>query len=148
MKIHEILKDKGHQVYTIGLESTVCEVIHMFLDKRVGALIVTAADESIAGIVTEKDVIRCYPDTDPLLDKPVSAIMTPADKLLIASPDDTVQYAMSIMTHQRIKHIPVMKNKTLVGIISIGDAVKSLLEQSQLETKRLQDYIAGTYPEE
>lgn len=148
MKINEILKDKGHEVYSISPEKTVCEAIHTFLDKRVGALIVLGPDESIAGIITERDVVRCYPESDPLLEKPISAIMTPADKLIVANPEDTVQYAMSIMTNERIKHIPVIKDKKLFGIISIGDAVKSLLEQSQREKKRLQDYIAGTYPEE
>ncbi|RKY57939.1 MAG: hypothetical protein DRP96_09205 [Candidatus Neomarinimicrobiota bacterium] len=79
--------------------------------------------------------------------KKVSEIMTPANKLIVASLKDNIKYVMAMMTEHRIKHMPVMKKDRLVGHISIGDVVKALLDRSQQETKRLQDYISGKYPE-
>jgi len=73
--------------------------------------------------------------------------MTPANKLIVASLKDNIKYVMAMMTEHRIKHMPVMKKDRLVGHISIGDVIKALLDRSQQETKRLQDYISGKYPE-
>jgi CBS domain-containing protein len=74
--------------------------------------------------------------------------MTPAEDLITISESDPINKAMEIMTENRIKHLPVFKENKLVGLVSIGDLVKSMLEKSRQETKRLQDYISGDYPEE
>jgi len=148
MKINEILKSKGHDVATINQNEKVCTAIKTFKNKRIGSLMVFDDSGKISGIITEHDIIRCNPDEEDIFDKKISALMTPFSELIIVTPDDTVQYAMSIMTNERIKHLPVMNGDKLAGMMSIGDAVKSLLEQSQRETKRLQDYISGKYPAE
>ena len=74
--------------------------------------------------------------------------MTASEDLIMATPTDSVQYAMAMMTEHRIKHIPVFEEGHLAGLISIGDAVKAMLDQSAQQTRRLKDYITGAYPEE
>jgi len=147
MKVKDILKRKGREVITIAAEATVVEAMALLSEHRIGAMIVMQGD-ALAGILSERDILRSFRDLNGLAEKRVHELMTGADRLIVATPVDTVQYAMAMMTEHRIKHIPVIEEGHLAGLISIGDAVKAMLDQSAQETKRLQDYITGAYPEE
>ena len=147
MKINKILQEKGDEVVTIAPDDSLEKVATLFSEKRIGSLMVIDHEE-IAGIITERDIVRSFRNQNQPLQQRVKHIMTPARELIIVTPEDSVQHAMNIMTREKIKHIPVLSKKRLAGIISIGDVVKSLLEKSKKETRRLQDYISGRYPEE
>jgi len=147
MKVVDILNEKGTDVVSVKTTEMVCDAMKLMNSHKIGSVIVEEEDGTIAGIMTERDVLCCHREED-VTQKKVSEIMTPADKLIVASMADNIQYVMAKMTENRIKHMPILKKDKLVGIISIGDVVKALLDRSQQETKRLQDYIAGKYPEE
>lgn len=148
MKVTDILNEKGTDVVSVKTTAMVCDAMKLMNSHKIGSVIVVEEDGAIAGIMTERDVMCCHWEEKDVTQKKVSEIMTPADILIVASTTDHVQYVMAKMTEYRIKHMPIMKNDKLAGIVSIGDVVKALLDRSQQETKRLQDYIAGKYPEE
>ncbi len=148
MNIADILTEKGSAVVSIKKTEMVCDAMKLMTARKIGSVVVLDDNGGIAGILTERDVLRCHLEEMDVTQKNVLEIMTPADQLIVASAKDSFQYVMAMMTDHRIKHMPVMKNDQLIGIISIGDVVKALLDRSQQETKRLQDYIAGKYQEE
>lgn len=148
MKVADILKEKGTDVVSVGAGELVCDALKLMNSHKIGAVIVKDVNDSIAGIMSERDVLLCPQKGKDVTKKRVGELMTPADKLIVASNSDNIQYIMAMMTEHRIKHMPIMKSGQLIGIISIGDVVKAMLDQSQQETKRLHDYIAGRYPEE
>jgi len=149
VRIHDILKDKGGEVATIGAGRTVHEAVRELNSHRIGALVVTGDDGSIEGIVSERDVLRMAAETwddgadrtARLRDRPVVAIMT--REVICAVPDDDLDYAMGIMTKNRIRHLPIVDGGKLVGIISIGDVVRANLSQVAYENRMLKDYVQG-----
>ncbi len=109
---------------------------------NIGGLVVTRGDGSVVGIITERDILRESAErSDRLKDTRVADIMT--SEVIIGVPDDDVEYAMGIMTKNRIRHLPVLDGEKLVGIISIGDLVNSHLRQTEFENRMLKDYIHG-----
>ena len=148
MKVADILNKKGNEVFSVKKTEMVCDTVKLMSKHKIGSIMVVDEQGAIAGILTERDVLCCIQDATKVVHKVVSEIMTPADKLIVASLNDNIQYVMAMMTEHRIKHMPVMKEDQLVGLVSIGDVIKALLDRSQQETKRLQDYISGKYPEE
>ena len=149
VRIRDILKDKGGEVATIGAGRTVHEAVRELNSHRIGALVVTGDDGSIEGIVSERDVLRMAAETwddgadrtARLRDRPVVAIMT--REVICAVPDDDLDYAMGIMTKNRIRHLPIVDGGKLVGIISIGDVVRANLSQVAYENRMLKDYVQG-----
>lgn len=149
MRIRDILKDKGGEVATIGAGRTVHEAVRELNSHRIGALVVTSDDGSIQGIVSERDVLRSAAETwddggekaARLRDRPVVGIMT--REVICAVPDDELDYAMGIMTQNRIRHLPIVDEGKLVGIISIGDVVRANLNQVAYENRMLKDYVQG-----
>jgi len=146
MKIKNILKNKGYQVFTINENERVCDAADKFTKYKVGALIVMAEKDNITGILSERDILKCD-FTHGMAERKVKDIMTPAEKMIVTTPDDDIQYAMNIMTEKRIKHLPVFSQKKLEGIISIGDLVKAQLDNIEFEAKTYLDYILGKLPQ-
>ncbi|MBN1647002.1 MAG: CBS domain-containing protein [Spirochaetales bacterium] len=144
MNVRDLLAKKGNQVVTIKSSSSILEAVQLMNKKHIGALIVQAGKTEVAGIVTERDVLK-HIENFTLKDS-ISSIMTPAERMLVVSEDDSVEYALNVFTNNKIRHLPVYKGNSLSGIISIGDAVKGNLSEMQTENKLLQDYITGTYP--
>jgi len=141
-KISEVLAEKGGGVVTIPPETTVYEAIDLLTEKRIGSLIVTQHDGTVAGIITERDVLRIVKDHLPRVkEAPVSEFMS--RDLVCAVPNDDLDYAMNVMTENRIRRLPVMDGSALVGIISIGDVVKALRSVHEYEVRMLRDYIAS-----
>ena len=141
MRIADLLRKKGSAVATVTPETTVTTLLAGLAENNVGAMVVVTPDGSIAGIVSERDVVRRLNEHGPgLLDGPVSEIMTK----LVAScgPDDSVDQLSVLMTERRIRHVPVLVDGRLAGIISIGDVVKNRMEQLEQSQEQLQAYIS------
>lgn len=154
MHLSDILRRKGTEVHTVGPDVTVQEAISAMNRHRVGAVVVTDSEGGVAGIISERDVLRMYgeegkPDAstrtvqsvDPRLAR-VADYMT--REVIIALPDDTIDYAMGVMTQNRIRHLPILKDGKLSGIVSIGDVVREHLSEVRYENRLLRSYIQGT----
>ncbi len=142
MQVAHILKAKGTAVHNVPPETTIGEVVHALSRRRVGAVLVLASDGRIVGIISERDVIHGLADHGArLLDLKVADIMTKA--VVSCTPEHTVDEIMREMTNRRIRHLPVLKDGKLAGIISIGDVVKSRLEELSAESDMLRNYIVG-----
>lgn len=142
MKLASILTDKGDFVATIAPDATVFAMLKLLEDHRIGAVIVSADGNSIVGMASERDVVRALNERGSVvLDGPVSQIMS---KLVASgSPSTSVEEVMVVMTEQRVRHIPVLVDDQLVGIVSIGDVVKARIEKLEDERKSLMSYITG-----
>ena len=140
--VAEILKAKGDSVvYSIGPSATVYEALALMAEKNVGALLVMEG-EKIVGMITERDYARKVV----LLarsskDTPLRDVMTPA--VIYVRPDQTTEDCMALMTQSRIRHLPVIDNGKLVGLISIGDLVKGIISEQTFIIEQLQHYISG-----
>ena len=142
MHVAAILKEKGRAVETAGLQTTVMDVAARLSARRIGAIVITAADGSIAGIISERDVIRVIGQHGAsALDWPVSEAMTRAVQTCRES--DTIDTLMSVMTARRFRHLPVLENGQLVGIVSIGDVVKHRVAEVEHEATMMRDYITA-----
>jgi len=147
MLLKDILKIKGGFVYTVNENEQICKVLDTFVDKKIGSCMVEDSNNNFIGIMTEKDAIKCFKDVQKFSDIVVKDIMTKYEDIIIASEEDTVQYAMGVMTEKRIKHLPIMKDSKIIGVISIGDIVKAQLEQSEHIAKTYLDHIKGKTPQ-
>jgi CBS domain-containing protein len=140
MRISDLLRSKGTAVATVEPQTTVTELISGLAEHNVGAMVVVGP-EGIAGIVSERDVVRRLNDQGPaLLSKPVSEIMT---KLVATcTPEDSVDHLSALMTERRIRHVPVLVDSKLAGIVSIGDVVKNRLQELEKSQLQLEAYIS------
>ncbi len=150
MKVHEIVKEKGEFVHSVGPDEPVAKAISLLNEQHVGALVVLDDARKLQGIISERDILRSL-DTDSnhfggVRDKPVRQLMTPKNRVIIAHEDDDLEYAMKIFTDNRIRHLPVYRHDDLLAIISIGDVVRALLREAQYEAKHLINYITGESP--
>jgi CBS domain-containing protein len=137
-----MLGQKGDKVTTVRPGATIDTALHKLKLDGVGALVVSEDDQTVAGIISERDIVRGLPDHGAaLLSMKVSELMTQSVKT--CAPDDKIQDIMSEMTRSRFRHIPVVSDGKLCGIISIGDVVKNRLEELETETHVLRDYIVG-----
>jgi CBS domain-containing protein len=146
MKIQDILAVKGTVVHSISAEAALREVVAELIERRIGALVVCRRDaagkEELAGIITDRDILyACATGRRPLDEVKVAEVMTTA--LVTGTPDDEVEQVMGLMTERRIRHLPVLADGRLAGIISIGDVVKAQYERLAMENRFLRDYIAG-----
>jgi CBS domain-containing protein len=145
MKVRDILKDKGSEVITIGAEATVFEAIKTLVEKNIGSLLVLDEGSGIIGIITEKNILKeCNSRYELLKQTKVKEIMT--KDLIVGSLDDDINYVESIMTQNRVRHLPIIANGKLEGLISIGDVVKVLRRECKVENRYLKDFISGKYP--
>ncbi|GGB43786.1 CBS domain-containing protein [Flexivirga endophytica] len=141
MRIQELLKGKGSDVVTVTSDTTVGQLVRTLADHRIGAVLVMDGD-TIAGIISERDVVRALPDgVEGLLERPVSTLMT--SDVVTCSPGDEVSSLAASMTEHRFRHLPVVQGDKLVGIVSIGDIVKFRLEELQGERDQLESYITS-----
>jgi CBS domain-containing protein len=140
MKIREILEVKGSQVHAIDAGRTVLDAVAVLMEHRIGALLVRDARGTAVGIISERDVLRESLHRSAELGRiPVSEAMT--RDLVVCVPDDEVDYAMGIVTKNRVRHLPVVAGGDVVGMISIGDLVKANLDQVEYENRSLREYI-------
>ena len=143
MKIHDVIKAKPSQeVVTISPDATVRELIGLLAEHNVGALVVSDDGATLTGIVSERDVVRQLNRDASVLDAAVSSIMS--TDVHTCSGDDSVPDLMQTMTEHRIRHVPVVAEGRLTGIISIGDVVKSRIGELEFERDQLDSYVHQT----
>lgn len=145
-KVANILERKGRNVLTIGPSERVLDAVRTMVDNRVGSLLVMEGGE-IRGIVTERDyltqvVLRGRTSRE----TPVEQIMTAADRIVFVQPEWTVEECMAVMSEQRVRHLPVLEEGQLVGLVSIGDLVKQISRDRKAHIQYLTQYITGKYP--
>ena len=142
MKIRDVLKAKGSQVYSVAPHRTVKEALALLVQFHVGALLVLDDDGHPVGIVSERDVLReCHHRSGQLGQVVVRDAMT--SDLLIGVPDDDLSYTMGIMTNNRVRHLPIVDGDRIAGLVSIGDVVKACLEETEYENRYLKEYITA-----
>ena len=140
-RISEILRGKGADVLKIDASATVFDAIKKIVDKNVGSILVTEGEE-VVGIMTERDYLRKIAVLGRTSHETlVSEIMT--SPLVYVTPETTIEESMAIMTDRRIRHLPVVENEDVVGIISIGDLVKFQSREQSFQIQYLTEYISG-----
>lgn len=139
MNVQTILSDKGTEVATIGADATVGDAVRLLGERRIGALPVVDAD-GVAGIMSERDVIYCLRDHGAeVLDWPISRVMS--SPAITVDPSTPVLSALALITQRRVRHLPVVSDGRLVGIVSIGDLVKHRIERIENEAAAMREYI-------
>ncbi|NNK15049.1 MAG: CBS domain-containing protein [Desulfofustis sp.] len=145
MKAKDILADKGTRVVTIHKDNLLVDVMSHFLVNRVGSLVVVNKHDEIMGIVAPVDVLEAV-HKDPISISTMTVREVMSENVIVAGPDESVETLMAIMTENRIRHIPIIDEGRLAGIVSIGDAVKAQLTVHEVQISYLKDYIEGKYP--
>jgi len=139
--IRDILQEKGFDVYAITPESTVYQALQLMAEKNVGALMVMTGD-TVEGLISERDYARKIVLKGRFSrDVPVREIMSP--EIVAIAPEEDVERCMTVMTHKRMRHLPVFENGRLIGLISIGDIVKAIIEHKEETIQQLEKYIKG-----
>ena len=141
MRVAEVLRRKGGSVVTIPPDGTVRALLALLAEHGIGAVVVSADGATVAGIVSERDVVRrLQADGDGILDGPVAAIMT--SDVQGCDPSDELEQLMTVMTEHRIRHLPVLVDGRMTGLVSIGDVVKHRISEVQAERDQLTAYIS------
>jgi CBS domain-containing protein len=140
MIVKHIMAGKSGNVVTIDPTADLAAAAKLLAERRIGAVVILGVDDRIVGILSERDIVRALAEHGPIaLNKPVSQFMTRDVKT--CSEDDTVGNLMGYMTAGKFRHIPVVQKESLIGIVSIGDVVKSRIEEIALEAEALRQYI-------
>ena len=140
MKVSTILATKGANVVTIQPESPVSEAVRLFNKHNIGALVVMD-DQQLLGILSERDIVRQLAHYEHILDVPVQDLMTP--RVIVGHPQDDLASVVHTMTEKRFRHLPIVDNGRLIGILSIGDILKTQRDQYRGEISTLEDQIMG-----
>ena len=139
MRIADVLRGKGGAVVTINPDATVAELVAGLADHNIGAMVVAGPD-GVKGIVSERDVVRqLHTHGASVLSRPVENIMTSV--VSTCTKEDTVDSLSLLMTENRVRHVPVLEDGKLIGIVSIGDVVKTRMQELETEHEQLQSYI-------
>lgn len=146
MKAKEILEKKGNKVFKINEKKSAEEAVNELRKNHIGSLLVLDEDEQLTGIISERDILyKCHERGGDHKKTPVKELYTPLDKIIIGTPDDTTTYLMRVMTEKKIRHIPILEKEKIVGIISIGDVIKTMLEESEAEAHLLREFVQNPY---
>lgn len=144
--VKEILDSKKKEVWSISPKAKVFDALKLMSEKEIGALMVMDEKGSVRGIISERDYARkvilsgkSSKDTD------VEEIMTPVDKMYHVKPESTVDECMVLMTAKHVRHLPVCENEKFLGLISIGDVIKSIILEKDTLIEQLSNYISGKY---
>jgi CBS domain-containing protein len=143
MRISDVLHAKGDTaVVTIEPQATVRELVDLLAEHNIGAVVVSTGDAQLTGIVSERDIVRGLVDGTAVLDAPLSDIMT--TDVRTVRPDESVHDLMRLMSEHRVRHVPVVTDEGLYGIVSIGDVVKSRIGELEFERDQLSSYVSNT----
>jgi CBS domain-containing protein len=142
MRVSNLLATKGHEVATISQERSVSDAVQMLKERRIGALIVTGADAPLTGIFSERDVVRALAESGAAaMDLKVADLMS--SEVTTCDESTSVTDLMGLMTAKRIRHVPVVHEGQLVGMVSIGDVVKARFDELEHEKQDLLDYVSA-----
>jgi CBS domain-containing protein len=143
MRIRDVLRVKGARVVTITPDTDVQRLLGVLAEHRIGAVVVSANGSAVDGIVSERDIVRALADRGPnIISEPVTAIYTA--EVHTVTDDAQLDDLMRIMTERRVRHLPVVRDGDLIGIVSIGDVVKYRIDELETERSALSNYISGT----
>lgn len=142
MLVSQILKGKGDLVFTASPQETVAAAAALLHSRRVGAMVIVDGEGAVAGILSERDVVRVVAEHGASgLTQPISSCMS--KDVVFAEPTESVHALLERMTDRRIRHLPVMRDGRLAGIVSIGDLVKSKIAEAEAEAENLKAYITA-----
>lgn len=142
VRVNDVLSSKGsHAIFTIRPDATVQELLDLLAEKNVGALVVSEDGETLIGIVSERDIVRKLRVYENARDVKVASIMS--SDVRTCSLGDSFTDLLNSMTEHRVRHVPVMDGTKLVGVVSIGDAVKFRMQQLEFERDQLNNYVSG-----
>jgi CBS domain-containing protein len=140
--VNQLLQAKGNEVWSVTLDTSVFDALKMMAEKNVGALLVLEADK-LVGIFSERDYARkVILKGKASKNTPVKEIMSP--KVFYIRPEQSIEDCMALMTDRRIRHLPVLEGNKVVGVISIGDVVKTIISEQEFTIKQLENYITGS----
>lgn len=143
MYVSDILKTKGNDIISISPSDSVTAALALLSEKKIGAALVLNEDGSIAGILSERDLVHAiHRYQEKFIEKRVSDLMT--TEVVTCSPREPVTGIMGMMTAHRFRHVPVVEDGKLVGVVSIGDVVKSRIAEAESEVEALRQYITAT----
>ncbi|WP_420627485.1 CBS domain-containing protein [Candidatus Leptofilum sp.] len=142
MKVSTILATKGNKLYTIAPAQAVSEAVAMLATHNIGVLLVLAEGDQLAGIISERDIVRHLAKRPDLLDKPVASVMT--SKVITCLPQDDLMSVAHVMTERRFRHLPVVEDGELLGMISIGDVLKAQRDYYHGQIDTLETQILAT----
>lgn len=141
MTVASILAEKGRDVFTIDQDAKMSKVVDILTENRVGAMVVVDSNGKVAGIISERDIVREISKSGAsVLKQPIATCMTRA--VISCDETDTVDQVMGVMSTNRFRHVPVVTDGNLAGIISIGDVVKRKIQQAEKDAEDLRNYIA------
>jgi CBS domain-containing protein len=139
MTVRSILDSKGHSIFSVGPDAKLATAVKLLSERRIGAVLVLTG-QRIDGILSERDIVRVIGERGAAaLDEPINAVMT--RKVVSCRPSDTISAIMEKMTSGKFRHLPVLDGDKIVGLISIGDVVKSRVREYENEQEALRDYI-------
>lgn len=142
MTVSAILAEKGTSVFTANKNSSITQIIHLLAKNKIGSIVITDETGGVCGIVSERDIVRdiAIAGID-ALEANVSQCMT--SKVISCTRHDTISYVMAVMTENRFRHMPVIEDGKLLGLVSIGDVVKRKIEDTERETEQMRSYISN-----
>ena len=145
--VREVLKTKTKEVWSILPYATVFDALKLMGEKKIGALMVIDDKGKVAGIISERDYARkVILKGKASKDTKVEEIMTPASEMFAVKPENSVEECMILMTGKHVRHLPVFEKDKFIGVVSIGDVVKSIISEQEALIEQLSSYIAGKYP--
>lgn len=144
MQVNDILQSKGHEVYSVQPQQTVYEAIVEMTEKDVGALLVMEADR-LEGMISERDY-RSKVILKGRTSKTTKVSDIMAEELICVKPTDSIELCMQLMTDKKIRHLPVLEHGDVIGVVSIGDVVKKIIDGQEKEIHSLRSFINGGYP--
>ncbi len=146
--VSEILEQKGKAVFTINENEAIFNAVKKMDDYKIGSLLVVNNDEQLVGIITERDILyKCYTSKELMVDTKVAVKerMTSSEKLIVGKMEDSATSIMNTMINRKIRHIPILEGETIVGLISIGDALKGALDAREIEANMLREHIKNPF---
>lgn len=145
MKVKDILANKGSRVITTHEDNLLIDAMAIFFANKVGSLLVVDKNDKILGIAAPNDVLKgIHNNFDGAKTMRIKEVMSA--ELIVATPEDDIDYIQNVMTENRVRHIPILDGGELVGLVSIGDVVKAQMTEKNVENRYLKDYIEGKYP--
>jgi|LGOV01.1.fsa_nt_gb CBS domain-containing protein len=146
--VSEILEQKGKVVFTINENEVIYNAVRKMHDYKIGSLLVVNNDEQLVGIITERDILyKCYASKELMVDTKVTVKerMTSSEELIVGKMADSATSIMNTMINRKIRHIPILDGETIVGIVSIGDALKGVVDARESEANMLREHIKNPF---
>ncbi len=145
MRVQDILNEKGRELITVGADTEIADAASKMMQRNIGALLVEDSGHLI-GLITERDIVKILAQTHcDMKGMRVKDIMVPAENLVVAEPEDEVEYVMAVMIQNAIRHLPIVERGKLIGIVSIRDVVKTHVRKLKAEIHFLKEYISDKY---